>query len=156
MFVVKEIYIEENTEIKELRIFYAEHMTRDNCVRKTVDFLNKEYNTKNLEHEQFYIVGLSPEYQMIYVLPLKGKQSRVDVSLFQFFCFVWKTKSKYIICAHNHPNGVCEPSEEDTQTMLQFEEICKQFNCIQYENVVITKDGYYEIIEDEERKYVVE
>lgn len=153
MFVVKEIYIDENTEIVETRTLYAEPMDRDNCVRKTVDFLNREYNTKDLEEEQFYLVGLSPKYQMIYVLPMKGNRTRVNISLYQFMGFVWKTECSFIICAHNHPNGVCEPSDEDVQTMLQFEDICKQFDCIQYENVVITRDGYYEIIEDEERTY---
>ena len=153
MFVVKEIYIDENTEIVERRTFYVEPMNRENCVRKTVDFLNREYNTKNLKEEEFYIVGLSPEYQMLYVLPMKGEKHKVNVSIFQFFCFVWKTNSKYIICAHNHPNGVCEPSDEDVETMLQFEDICKQFDCIQYEDLVITDSGYYEVIEDEERTY---
>ena len=153
MFVVKEIYIDENTEIVERRMFYVEPMNRENCVRKTVDFLNREYNTKNLKEEEFYIVGLSPEYQMLYVLPMKGEKHKVNVSIFQFFCFVWKTNSKYIICAHNHPNGVCEPSDEDVETMLQFEDICKQFDCIQYEDLVITDSGYYEVIEDEERTY---
>ena len=153
MFVVKEIYIDENTEIVERRTFYVEPMNRENCVRKTVDFLNREYNTKNLKEEEFYIVRLSPEYQMLYVLPMKGEKHKVNVSIFQFFCFVWKTNSKYIICAHNHPNGVCEPSDEDVETMLQFEDICKQFDCIQYEDLVITDSGYYEVIEDEERTY---
>lgn len=153
MFVVKEICIDKNTEIVEQKTLYAEPMNRDNCVRKTVDFLNHEYSTKNLEAEEFYIIGLSPEYQIKYVLPMKGEEHKVDVSIFQFFCFVWKTKSKYIICAHNHPNGVCEPSDEDVETMLQFEDICKQFNSILYEDLVITDDGYYEVIEDEERSY---
>ena len=106
MFVVKEICIDKNTEIVEQKTLYAEPMNRDNCVRKTVDFLNHEYNTKNLKAEEFYIVGLSPEYQIKYVLPMKGEEHKVDVSIFQFFCFFWKTKSKYIIIRMGYVNQV--------------------------------------------------
>lgn len=153
MNTAKEIYINNDLEIIEKRELFTERTNKGNYIRKIVDFLNYEYNTRNLIEEQFYVIGLSPEYRITYVMQMKGEETKVNIDLFQFLGFVWKTESKYIVCAHNHPNGVCEPSDEDIQSMLELDEICTQFHCNQLEDLIITKDGYYEIIEDEERTY---
>ncbi len=154
LIITREICINKDFEIIEKRIIISnEYVNKRNFIRKIVDFLNNEYNTKDLDKEQFYVIGLSPDYQIAYVMQMKGEKTKVNIDLSQFLAFVWKTESKYIVCAHNHPNGVCEPSDEDIQSMLELDEICKQFNCIQLEDLIITKNGYYETIEDEERIY---
>lgn len=153
MGLIKNIDIDDSIEIVVLSVLPIDKTNKDNCVRCVVDFLNKEYNAKSIKNEEFYLVGLSNRYQPKYVMQMAGEAHRVEVNLSKFIGFVWKTECKYIVCVHNHPNGVCEPSDDDIKSMLDLTKICEQFDCNLYEDIIITKDGYYEIIEDEERSY---
>jgi DNA repair protein RadC len=54
-----------------------------------------------------------------------------------------KFGSTSIIMAHNHPGGLCEPSESDNRITEQIKKALETVNISLQEHIILSNDGYY-------------
>lgn len=52
-----------------------------------------------------------------------------------------------IICIHNHPTGIVEPSNDDIKLTKQLEEVSKLLGINLLDHIIIGKDKYYSFLE---------
>lgn len=83
-----------------------------------------EISFLGVKNEEIHAIGLDDELYIICEATLNiGSPSKVAFSLRQFADFVIRNNLSLIVIAHNHPNGICYPSEEDivcTQKLVEF------------------------------------
>lgn len=60
--------------------------------------------------------------------------------------FAQKNNTRFIILAHNHPGGTCNPSREDVTSTLQLQNTLKKLGITLQDHVVVGLDGAYSIL----------
>lgn len=97
------------------------------------DFFNSPRDTKNYlrlklgcrEREVFAVLYLSNRNQLIsYEELFLGTIDGSSVHVREVVKLGLKLNAAAIICAHNHPSGVCEPSHADEMITRRIKEAC--------------------------------
>ena len=108
----------------------------------TVDFLNKLFEGKT--EEEFYILFLAANNELIkFVKMSTGNTNEVNISCQDIINKALKIKPSYIILAHNHPHGFCEPSTSDVQTTNKIIKMLYYHQLVIVDHIIIGKNGYY-------------
>jgi DNA repair protein RadC len=94
--------------------------------------------------EQLRIVCLDSQRRVLYSgLVAQGESDRLSVPLLSVLHHPIRLNIRHFCLAHNHPQGDCQPSREDTGFTLRLKEVCDQFGLSFDDHLIIGKEGYY-------------
>lgn len=81
-----------------------------------------------------------------------GKVDTVDINIRKIIQIAVCGPCKYIVIAHNHPSGDCEPSDSDLSTTLSIKHACDRVGIRFLEHFIIGKTSFFPIIRYIEKK----
>ena len=111
----------------------------------------KPYSSRKQEH--FFIITLNGSHQIKKIHTIfKGTINKCIVHPREIFHMAIKDLSAGIICAHNHPSGNLNPSQEDIDIYKKLKECAKILDIPIVDNLIITKNGYYSFLEHKQLK----
>lgn len=107
------------------------------------------YEVENLAHEEFFVLYLDKRLRLIKKMMLaRGSVSKVGINNKDIFKNAFKLDSSYIVLIHNHPSGLCCPSEADDIVTNCVLEVSKQMGIYLIDHMIISGDGYYSYLEN--------
>lgn len=102
--------------------------------------------------EVFSVVSFSGSGRMLGFDVLgEGNVSEVNISVREVVETVLKRKAVCVIIAHNHPNGVAIPSQEDIAVTLNIKNALSHINIRLLDHIVISDDDYVSM--EQSRRY---
>lgn len=128
----------ENVRKERIRLTSAEEVFR---LMKPV--------TADLEHEEFWMIGVSNAGRMIgrQRISLGGLTSTIaDVRVIMHKAILMQA-TQIIVC-HNHPSGNRRPSRDDDQLTRQLKQAAECLQIRLFDHVIITEEGYYSFFEE--------
>ncbi len=103
----------------------------------------------NLKQEQFIVIYLDTKKKLIdYKLLFIGTIDQSTVHPREIFKNAYLMSASYIICIHNHPSGVCNPSNEDLVFTNKLLEISKLMLIPLLDHLIIGNNEYYSFLEN--------
>lgn len=110
-------------------------LTMDN-IQKIIQYLLNEFIDTSIE--TFVVLILDPKYRISFVNKYTcHKCDEVDVDASEFIKDLQRLHAKYVIFAHNHPDGDPTPSAKDNAFHKHYSMILSAINVEIKENVVI-------------------
>jgi len=73
--------------------------------------------------------------------------SRVNVKPKKFLKFLYKSEAKYVVMAHNHPYGSCDPSTDDNDFTKYFFACCLYSNMFLIDHLIFGESEIYSYYE---------
>ena len=152
--------IGENSVVLIKTVFALNSRTQ----KKTLD-KRKRYTTTNEIQE--FLTGLftNDSYECVYILLLNsffkylsceklcdGKCESAAIDMGTIVKKVFDTNAKYVILAHNHPNGDERPSKEDIDVTIKVQECLKNFNVTLFDHFIIANGKCSSIIHSGRRR----
>lgn len=58
-----------------------------------------------------------------------------------------KERASAMVLCHNHPGGICMPSDEDIVTTLELQKISMMLGIVLLDHVIVTKNSYFSFLE---------
>ena len=127
--------------------YYKESGLKDNkpklnSLADMAKFLTELYESRPTE--EFYVLFLNANNQLVKL----EKIATGDVNEIHFDCqkivnLALKFKPSYMILSHNHPDGVCEPSESDIKTTIKIAKLLHLHSFVVADHIIIGTNGYY-------------
>lgn len=98
--------------------------------------------------EHFLCVSLNGMREVISIRVLsKGGGNMAVIRPREVFCEAIKEHASAIILCHNHPSGICFPSEEDIATTEDLHKAACMIGIALLDHVIITKNSYFSFLE---------
>jgi len=102
---------------------------------------------KTSEQEHFYVLYLNYQKQLIKAKCIyKGTINMSIIHPRDIFKEAFLNGASFIICLHNHPSGIIQPSIDDLNTTKKLNELGKLHGVILLDHIIIG-DGYYSFFE---------
>lgn len=102
-----------------------------------------EKNTIQI-HERVYAVYLNHTGERVFhALINKGSYSSTNFDRREAMQYALNVHSNHIVIAHNHPNGDCEPSEQDIITTREVYKAFGSFDIYLVDSIILTHDNYF-------------
>lgn len=99
---------------------------------------------KHLSFEQLRIVCVDSQRRVLYSgLIAQGKINTLSVSLPEVFHHPIRLNCKHFYLAHNHPEGVAEPSKEDIRFTLDIKKHAEAFGLHFDDHLILGEGGFY-------------
>lgn len=118
----------------------------------TVYNLFKDY-FKDLKQEQFLVIYLDTKKQLIdYKVLFVGTIDQSTIHPREIFKNAYLMSASFIICVHNHPSGVSNPSNEDVVLTSKLLEISKLMLIPLLDHIIIGYNEYYSFLENNQIK----
>ncbi len=141
--------------IKEIKLSYSKNgienikITDSNSAYQI--FLdNWDMDTIELQ-EEFKVLLLNRANIILGIYNLsKGGVSGTMVDSKLLLASAIKANASSIIIAHNHPSGNLKPSECDKRLTKKIKEGAKLLDITLLDHLIVTKDGFYSFIDDDE------
>jgi DNA repair protein RadC len=115
--------------------------------RDVFDLLNEYF--EDLEHEEFYVVYLNRNNEVIEIKQLsKGGQAGTIVDPKLVYKFGLDCSASSIVLAHNHPSGTKKPSDADikiTRKLVRFGEFL-EMQVI--EHLIFANNDYFSFVDN--------
>lgn len=93
--------------------------------------------------EEFYIAFLTAKDDLIAIENIsKGLVNTVSIELSKIYELIARHNPSKIILAHNHPNGMANPSASDFETTSKIVDIASAFSVIVADHLILAKDQY--------------
>lgn len=123
----------------------------NNVIFKTPDLIY-DFFKEPLAHEMqenFYCIYLDKHKRIIsYKLLFKGTLDRSLVHPREIFKEAYLLSASSIICVHNHPSGILNPSNEDLYLTKSLINIGNIMGIEINDHIIIGKNGYYSFFEN--------
>lgn len=144
---VKAIELLANFELNQ-RIYINMANNKFIKINNPYDVFNLlQYEVTNLPTENFYLILLNSNNQIIYKqIIYKGTMNQIVVDPKDIYYLVLKNHAQKIICVHNHPNSDSEPSKDDLQTTNSLTHIAKMLKVEFLDHIIIGKENFYSIL----------
>ena len=98
------------------------------------------------EVEEFHAIGISSSNHVLGNRKLaEGTVNVVNINMQALSLFVATTKAVKIFLVHNHPNGLCMPSQTDIDSHAVMEGRFNFSGCELVDNLIVGVDGIYSI-----------
>lgn len=123
----------------------------NNLIFRSPDLIYDYFKTylENEMQENFYCIYLDNHKRIIsYKLLFKGTLDRSLVHPREIFKEGFLLSSSSIICVHNHPSGIIEPSKEDLFLTKSLINIGNMMGIDIIDHIIIGKNGYYSFFEN--------
>lgn len=105
-----------------------------------------EISFLGVKNEEIHAIGLDDELYIICEATLNiGSPSKVAFSLRKFADFVIRNNLSRIVIAHNRPNGICYPSEEDIVCTKRLVEFLNMIDTELIDHIIIGRGGAHSI-----------
>lgn len=114
-------------------------------LKSSEDFYNYIYDDfKRSSFEQLRITCLDPQRRVLFSgLIAQGRNNRLLVTLACVLHHPIRLNAKHFYLAHNHPEGVLTPSEQDIAFTLQIKEAAQNFGLHFDDHLIVGQDGFY-------------
>lgn len=106
----------------------------------------QHYAMQQTEHFVCVSLNGSREILSIHVLS-KGNGNMAIVRPREIFCEPIKERASAIVLCHNHPAGICQPSDDDVATTLELDKIAQLLGIVLLDHIIITKATYFSFLE---------
>jgi len=107
----------------------------------------------SLSQEKAYVVIVDKRHKVICIRELfKGSQHKLVISPKMVIKEVLDKGSMFYLI-HNHPSNICDPSDEDRATTSQIEMLAYPFGVSLIDHLIITKDNYYSLSDNQQYAY---
>ena len=98
--------------------------------------------------EYFLVLSLNGAHEVIRLRVVsQGILDRTIVHPREVFVHPLSDRAAAVICAHNHPSGNTEPSQEDRDLTRRLREAGELLGIPMLDHVVFTQEGYYSFLE---------
>ena len=102
--------------------------------------------------EQFCVVTLDGAHRVIKRhIVTKGLVNRTVVHPREVFRPAIKDNATAIICAHNHPSGALDPSDDDNAITKRLREAGQTLGIPMLDHIIVSRTGYYSYLEKDRR-----
>ncbi len=133
----------------------------------TLTKMKKRMSVKDSESFYKYLATLLryEEIEYLYIFAVDNafriKQMRktdlesvreTGISPYEIVNLVTSTHAKYLIVAHNHPNGRADHSDSDSDATIYVEHLAEPYNCKVLDSFVVGQDGIYS---EKQKSYVI-
>ena len=125
---IRRLHRRDNTQIKSSEQFY--------------EYIKDDF--KKNTFEQLRIVCLDNQRRVLYSgLVAQGESNALSVTLASILHHPIRLNAKNFYLAHNHPQGIKNPSREDITFTLQIKKESKKFGLLFDDHLIIGEDGFY-------------
>lgn len=151
--IVKEYKLFKNEnrcpEIKVKREFEYDGDTIE-TQEELYDLMQQMFGTGELFVEHSYLVAFDMGRELIGVVELAhGGYNCVNVSLKELFICALLLGAYEMVTIHNHPTNVLEASVADINMKNMIQEYCNLMDIKHLDNIIITKNGYLSLLNDD-------
>ncbi len=102
-----------------------------------------------LKQECFYCIYLDSKKKLLSSkLLFKGTMTKSSVHPREIFKEAYKTNASYIICVHNHPSGVVNPSPKDIEFTNYLIKLGIIHGVLIYDHLIVSENDYYSFLEN--------
>lgn len=113
-----------------------------NSISDAVDFINTIKFNHNFEN--FYIIGLSKDYELLKTKLLStGNSMNTQFNLKDIIRFAVSCDANYIILTHNHPDGNFKPSKEDIELTNLCASYLKKIEVHLIDHIITSETGFF-------------
>ena len=120
--------------IVDSRSIYERYKHLENYTQETVILLMLNKKRKIIKEKMMY----------------QGTNESVLVNPKEIISEIIKSNCSDFAIVHNHPDGNCNPSDDDIYVTLAVEEACASFQIKMFDHIIISSTGYYS---HKEKKY---
>lgn len=132
-----------------------ENKPKLNSLADTAKFLAELYDSKPIE--EFYVLFLNANNQLIRLEKIAtGDVNEIHFDSQRIVNLALKLKPSYIILSHNHPDGICEPSESDIKTTIKITKLLHLNSFIVADHIIIGTNGYYSFNQNNMMSFIYE
>ena len=111
-----------------------------------VPFL-KNYAVNEKEH--FLLVTLNGGHEIIQIHVISvGTINHTLIHPREVFSVAMRDNAAAIIVSHNHPSGICEPSEEDVKVTEVLEKVSVIMGIELLDHVIVSRESYFSFLEN--------
>ncbi len=132
--------------LKEISVKYSEFKMKDmkklSSPQEVVDFLKNRIGT--CEEEKMYAVFLNASNKVLDCKVIsEGTVARSAVYPSQIVKESILINARSTIVAHNHPGGICKPSQNDIIATEAIQKALKTVEVVLLDHIIVTDDDYY-------------
>lgn len=146
--------VSEIIRVPEIRVRYnkGKELPKIKDSKSTYALLKKIYGREISIQEQMVVLFLDNSLNVLgYYKHTKGTPVGVMVDIPMILGIAVKAMARFIVLAHNHPSGKCEPSEADRKITVDMKKAAKILKLEVLDHIIVTKDNSYYSIADRER-----
>lgn len=112
------------------------------------DIFTRLSNIREKEQEHFVVIGLDGRHEELYCSVITiGLLDRTLIHPREVFKQAIKENCTAIIVAHNHPSGLADPSDHDTEMTKRLVEAGELIGIPVLDSMIVSKSGYYSYLE---------
>jgi DNA repair protein RadC len=98
----------------------------------------------NLTHEEFWVICLNKKNEVISKIKIGvGNDKYVLVDIKDVISTITEVKAFSFLCAHNHPGGTKEPSQQDITLTKNILEASRYVQIKFADHIIFCGDGFY-------------
>lgn len=131
------------------RIFLEEQKEKINLTNSKDIYKYCKFFFFGLKQECFYCLYLDSKMNLLSNKMLfKGTMTRSSVHPREIFKEAYKVSASYIICIHNHPSGVLNPSKKDIEFTNYLVNLGMIHGVLIYDHLIVSEENYYSFLEN--------
>ena len=95
--------------------------------------------------EMIYMLGMDASRRLLFCKELgTGALTSVEFNIRKAVSVIVNSGAVSVIISHNHPGGVCRPSQDDIDMTHQFKDALKPFNDVTFDDhIIIAGEDYF-------------
>ncbi len=135
-----------NVLVKESAVNYAcESLDSPSAI---VNMFNNVFMLNRMAEEYVYMTAFSTAFQVLGIFEISHGSIRASlISPREIFIRLLLSGAASFVICHNHPSGVCTPSEEDIGMTKRLER-CADLMGVQFTDHIIIGNSYYSFKEN--------
>lgn len=135
-----------NVLVKESAVNYAcESLDNPSAI---ANMFNDVFRLNRMAEEYVYMLSFSSTYRVLGAFQIS--HGNINTSIVSsreiFICLLLSGAASFVLC-HNHPSGICTPSEKDISVTKKLEK-CAKLMEIQFTDHIIIGSSYYSFKEN--------
>lgn len=131
------------------RIFLEEQKEKINLTNSKDIYKYCKFFFFGLKQECFYCLYLDSKMNLLSNKMLfKGTMTRSSVHPREIFKEAYKVSASYIICIHNHPSGVLNPSKKDIEFTNYLVNLGMIHGVLIFDHLIVSEESYYSFLEN--------
>ena len=112
--------------------------------RAIINFLRAMVLSGPQQMERFHAIFLDERRSILGDAPLgQGRPSSLSVRMREIFGRALAMQASAIVIAHNHPSGLCQPSEIDNHATQRLKHVAEALDIELLDHLIFTHDAVY-------------
>lgn len=112
--------------------------------RSMIDFLRRRVLSQPHDTERFHAVFLDERRSLLGDAPMgQGCKGSLSVRMRELFGAALDLRASAIIVAHNHPSGMCRPSEFDSEATARLKHVAEALDIELLDHLIFTRESVY-------------